>query len=213
MICFPLDDTPYEAKDMGAYLGTRTRGVYSADDNLKVSPGAGGMTVSVSAGLAWLKRSAFWGTAALQEQALTLTLDTADGVLGRIDVIVCRLNIVNNYAEIMVKKGAFSSAPIMPTPLRNNSYDEIYLASVTVRAGMVKVTASDITDTRTDEKVCGLMRDGVTGLPSAQFYAQMQALIDELRAAIDATYQEDSVKVKDHATDAAINDIVASTAV
>ena len=28
MICFPLDNTPYEAKDMGTYLATRTRGVF-----------------------------------------------------------------------------------------------------------------------------------------------------------------------------------------
>ncbi len=38
MICFPLDNTPYEAKDMGTYLATRTRGVFSSDGNLAVTP-------------------------------------------------------------------------------------------------------------------------------------------------------------------------------
>ena len=111
MICFPLDNTPYEAKDMGTYLATRTRGVFSSDGNLAVTPGESGLSVSVSPGLAWLKWSDYWGTAALQEQALTLALDTADGALKRIDAIVCRLDKVNNRAEIVVKKGAPSSAP------------------------------------------------------------------------------------------------------
>ena len=109
MICFPLDNTPYEAKDMGTYLATRTRGVFSSDGNLAVTPGESGLSVSVSPGLAWLKWSDYWGTAALQEQALTLALDTADGELKRIDAIVCRLDKVNNRAEIVVKKGAPSS--------------------------------------------------------------------------------------------------------
>ena len=55
MICFPLDNTPYEAKDMGTYLATRTRGVFSSDGNLAVTPGESGLSVSVSPGLSWHK--------------------------------------------------------------------------------------------------------------------------------------------------------------
>ena len=52
MICFPLDNTEYEAKDMGAYLGTRTRGVFSAEGNFAVTPAENGLAVKVSPGLA-----------------------------------------------------------------------------------------------------------------------------------------------------------------
>lgn len=196
MICFPLDNTPYEAKDMGTYLATRTRGVFSSDGNLAVTPGESGLSVSVSPGLAWLKWSDFWGVAALQEQALTLTLDTADGALKRIDAIVCRLDKVNNRAEIVVKKGAPSSAPIVVPPVRDANYDELYIATVLIGAGIVSISASAITDQRLNEEYCGLMRDGVTGIPTAQLQTQVQQLIDHLRDEINGVEQGSEVMLK-----------------
>ena len=186
MICFPLDNTPYEAKDMGSYLATRTRGVFSSDGNLAVTPGESGLSVSVSPGLAWLKWSDYWGTAALQEQALTLALDTADGALKRIDAIVCRLDKVNNRAEIVVKKGAPSSAPIVVPPVRDANYDELYIATVLIGAGVISISASAITDQRLNEEYCGLMRDGVTGIPTASLHAQAQQILTELTDALNA---------------------------
>lgn len=196
MICFPLDNTPYEAKDMGTYLATRTRGVFSSDGNLAVTPSESGLSVSVSPGLAWLKWSDYWGTAALQEQALTLDLDTADGALKRIDAIVCRLDKVNNRAEIVVKKGAPSSAPIVVPPVRDANYDELYIATVLIGAGVISISASAITDQRLNEDYCGLMRDGVTGIPTAPMQAQVQQLIDHLRAEVDGIEQGSEVMLK-----------------
>lgn len=186
MICFPLDNTPYEAKDMGTYLATRTRGVFSSDGNLAVTPGESGLSVSVSPGLAWLKWSDYWGTAALQAQAITLNLDTADGALKRIDAIVCRLDKVNNRAEIVVKKGAPSSAPIVVPPVRDANYDELYIATVLIGAGVISISASAITDQRLNEEYCGLMRDGVTGIPTASLHAQAQQILTELTDALNA---------------------------
>ena len=196
MICFPLDNTPCEAKDMGTYLATRTRGVFSSDGNLAVTPSESGLSVSVSPGLAWLKWSDYWGTAALQEQALTLDLDTADGALKRIDAIVCRLDKVNNRAEIVVKKGAPSSAPIVVPPVRDANYDELYIATVLIGAGVISISASAITDQRLNEEYCGLMRDGVTGIPTAQLQEQVQQLIDHLRAEVDGIEQGSEVMLK-----------------
>ena len=192
MICFPLDNTPYEAKDMGTYLATRTRGVFSSDGNLAVTPSESGLSVSVSPGLAWLKWSDYWGTAALQEQALTLDLDTADGALKRIDAIVCRLDKVNNRAEIVVKKGAPSSAPIVVPPVRDANYDELYIATVLIGAGVISISASAITDQRLNEEYCGLMRDGVTGIPTASLHAQAQQILTELTATLDAQIVQQS---------------------
>lgn len=192
MICFPLDNTPYEAKDMGTYLATRTRGVFSSDGNLAVTPGESGLSVSVSPGLAWLKWSDYWGTSALQEQALTLNLDTADGALKRIDAIVCRLDKVNNRAEIVVKKGAPSSAPIVVPPVRDANYDELYIATVLIGAGVISISASAITDQRLNEEYCGLMRDGVTGIPTASLHAQAQQILTELTATLDAQIVQQS---------------------
>lgn len=196
MICFPLDNTPYEAKEMGAYLCTRTRGVFSADDNLAVSPGTEGLSVIVSPGIAWFKWSEYWGTAAVQEKSLTLKLDAADGALERLDVVVGRLDKVGNLADISIRKGAFSSAPAITDPVRDESADEIYLSSVRVRAGAVSITAEDITDMRLNEEYCGLMRDGVTGIPTAQLQEQAQELIDHLNEEIKGIEQGSEVMLK-----------------
>ena len=196
MICFPLDNTPCEAKDMGTYLATRTRGVFSSDGNLAVTPGESGLSVSVSPGLAWLKWSDYWGTAALQEQALTLDLDTADGTLKRIDAIVCRLDKVNNLAEIVVKKGPFSSSPVLLPPVRDTNYDELYIATILIDAGIVNISADAITDQRLNEEYCGLMRDGVTGIPTALLQEQVQQLIDHLREEINGVEQGSEVMLK-----------------
>ena len=54
------------------------------------------------------------------------------------------------------------------------------LCTVSVPAGSSVVTAADITDTRADEDVCGVMRDGVKGIPTAQLQAQALAMLTQL---------------------------------
>ena len=51
---------------------------------------------------------------------------------------------------------------------------------MSVPAGSSVITAADITDTRADEDVCGVMRDGVTGIPTAQLQAQALAMMTQL---------------------------------
>ena len=185
IVAFPLDNTSYTASAMGAYLGTRTRGVFSADENLAVSD-TGSMAVSVSPGLAWLKAADYWGLAVCSESAVDLTIATADGTQSRLDAVCLRLDKTANAAELVIKQGTAASVPVLPSIMRDDSYDEIYLASVSVPAGAVSITAADITDLRLDEDVCGLMRDGVTGIPTAQLQEQAEALMEQLRTELAA---------------------------
>lgn len=172
MICFPLDNTEYEANALGAWCGTRTRGVFSSDGHYAVTAN-GDMSITVGPGLAWLKADTYWGVNAFEGNSQVLALDTADGSLSRIDVICVRLDKNQNKGEIIVKRGGYSPQPpeIIP-PVRNLDYDEIYVATVMVRAGATSVLQSDITDQRLNEDYCGIMRDGVTGIPTQQLYAQ-----------------------------------------
>ena len=166
MICFPLNNTDYEADALGAWFATRTRGVFSADDHFAVSTN-NDMTVTVSGGLAWLLMSDYWGTVVLETDPKTLTIDTADGALARVDAICIQLDKNANLAKVTVKKGAYSpQPPVVTAPARNQDYDEIYVAAVTVRAGTTSILPTDITDLRLDETYCGVMRDGVSGIPT-----------------------------------------------
>lgn len=166
MICFPLNNTDYEADALGAWFATRTRGVFSADDHFAVSTN-NDMTVTVSGGLAWLLMSDYWGAVVLETDPKTLTIDTADGALARVDAICIQLDKNANLAKVTVKKGAYSpQPPVVTAPARNQDYDEIYVAAVTVRAGTTSILPTDITDLRLDETYCGVMRDGVSGIPT-----------------------------------------------
>lgn len=181
MICFPLNNTTYEANALGAWFGTRTRGVYCADDNLAVLADGEGMYVTLRPGLAWLKRDAFWGAVVLQEESLRLTLEPADGILSRIDTIVLRLDKDENLAAPLVRTGTFSAAPAFFPPVRDAHADEIILATVQIGAGAIAVTQADITDQRLNEEYCGLMRDGVTGIPTQTLHAQWTAFLAQTR--------------------------------
>lgn len=181
MICFPLNNTLYEANSLGAWLGTRTRGVFSADDNFAVLADGDGMSVTLRPGLAWLKRDTFWGTVILQEEPLQLALDPADGVLSRIDTVVLQLDKDANLAHPLIRTGTFSDSPSFAEPVRDSHVDELIVASVLIQPGAVEITQADITDQRLNETYCGLMRDGVTGIPTAALYAQWDAFFAQMQ--------------------------------
>ncbi len=184
MICFPLDNTEYEANALGAWCGTRTRGVYSADGHYAVTANDD-MTVTVSPGLAWLKAGDYWGVNIYESNPVVLTVDTADGSLSRIDAVCVRLDKNQNRGEIVIKKGRYSlQSPVIPLPARNLDYDEIYVATILVPKGATAIRQADITDQRLNENYCGVMRDGVTAIPTQQLYDAWWAWFSNLQ--IDA---------------------------
>ena len=209
IVAFPLDNTEYTASAMGAFLATRTRGVYSADDSLAVTAN-GNMTVTVGPGLAWLKAADYWGLAVCSEAAATLTVPTASSSAKRMDAVCLRLDKTGNKAELIVKPGTPAAMPVLPPLQRNDSYDEIYLAGISLAAGAVAVSAADITDLRLNEDYCGLMRDGVTGLPTAQITAQADALMEQLREAIQAASSGEGVSVYTHQKSGTIHKLTGS---
>lgn len=196
MICFPLNNTDYEADALGAWFGTRTRGVFSADNHFSVSAN-GDMTVTVGGGLAWLLMGDYWGTVVLETDPQTLTIDTADGSLARVDAICLQLDKNANLAKITIKKGTYSPQPaVITAPARNQDYDEIYVASVTVRAGATSILPTDITDLRLDETYCGVMRDGVSGIPTQALQDMWTAWFSAWKTQTDQDFEAwfDTVK-------------------
>lgn len=180
LLCYPLDNTEYEANALGAWCGTRTRGVFAAEGHYNVTPN-GDMTVTVSPGIAWLKADDYWGVVVYEANSTILTLSTADGVLNRIDAICVRLNKNQNKAEFVVKKGMYSHTPVIVAPARDIDYDEIYIATVLVKSGMTVITALDINDQRLNENYCGLMRDGVTGISTQMLYDQWISFMNTIQ--------------------------------
>ena len=189
IITYPLNGVTYDAEDVSTYLCTRTSGVYAKDTNYAVSV-TGARQITVAPGLAWVNYDDFKGVSACSREAVALTIPDADSTLPRIDRVVLQFDTAANLTAVKLKPGTPAAAPEPPAILQNHNQYELGLCTVSVPAGSSVVTAADITDTRADEAVCGVMRDSVTGIPTAQLQAQalamMTQLSTELHAKLDA---------------------------
>ena len=175
IITYPENGITYDADDASGYLSTRLSGVYSADEDFAVTAN-GGLTVTVSAGQAWVRPVRFRGRSIIMEQPETVTLTAADTVRSRIDRLVLRYDAAARKTSLQVLTGTPDSAsPTAPEITRTALVYDLCLAEIRRPAGSTEITAADITDTRADEAVCGVMRDGVTGIPTEQLVAQWQA--------------------------------------
>ena len=179
IITYPLNGVTYDAEDVSTYLCTRTSGVYSKDTNYAVSV-TGARQITVAPGLAWVNYDDFKGVSACSREAVALTIPDADSTLSRIDRVVLQFDTAANLTAVKLKTGTPAAAPEPPAILQNHNQYELGLCTVSVPAGSSVVTAADITDTRADEAVCGVMRDSVTGIPTAQLQAQALAIMTQL---------------------------------
>ena len=179
IITYPLNGVTYDAEDVSTYLCTRTSGVYAKDTNYAVSV-TGPRQITVAPGLAWINYDDFKGVSACSREAVNLTVPDADSTLPRIDRVVLQFDTAANLTAVKLKPGTPAAAPEPPAILQNHNQYELGLCTVSVPAGSSVITAADITDTRADEAVCGVMRDGVKGIPTAQLQAQALAIMTQL---------------------------------
>ena len=199
IITYPENGITYDADDASGYLATRLSGVYSAEEDFAVTA-QGGLSVQVSAGQAWVRPARFKGRSIIMEQPTNVVLTEADPVRSRIDRIVLRYDAAAKKTRLQVLDGTpDSAAPAAPEISRTALVYDLCLAEIRRPAGSTSVTAADITDTRADETVCGVMRDGVTGIPAA-------TLIQRLRAEIDKLVDKDSFYTKAE-TDAMLDEL------
>ena len=180
IITYPLNGVVYSAEDVATYLCTRTSGVYSKETNFAVST-TGTRQITVAPGLAWINYDDFKGVSVCSREENVLTVPEADNTLNRVDRVVLQFDTSENITAIKLKTGTPAVAAQPPDILQNHNQYELGLCTISVPAGSTAVTAADITDTRADEAICGVMRDGVTGIPTGTLVQQWQAVIESMK--------------------------------
>ncbi len=190
MTTWPLDNTLYTAQSIGAFTGTRTRGVFSADDCFEVSA-IGNFELQVQGGLAWLQKEKYWGVAVLETLPTVFSIDIGSGALQRYVAVVLQLDKTANLSRLVLKYGEYGDEK--PLPVRDEFYDEIILAYCLQKAGAVELTSADITDTRLDEDLCGLMRDGVTGIPTSSLNNKLSQFINSIEAELKSVEDKEGL--------------------
>lgn len=198
IITYPLDGVTYSAEDVATYLCTRTSGVYAKDSNFAVSI-TGTRQITIAPGLAWINYDDFKGVSVCSREDTVLTMPDADNTLNRVDRVVLQFDTSSNLTAIRLKTGTPAVAAQPPDILQNHNQYELGLCTISVPAGSAAVTSADITDTRTDEAVCGLMRDGVTGIPTETLLAQYTAILTAMQQSGNAQLQQlaESIKAVD----------------
>lgn len=179
IVLYPANGYDFDAADVAAYLAGLTSGVFSGAEDFPVTA-AGGLTVTVGAGRGWVHPSRFTGYSITKREADTLALPLADPSLPRIDRIVMRYDAGARAASLQVLQGTASSTPTAPAISRTELTYDLCLAEIARPAGSTSISTGQITDTRLDEKLCGIVRDGVTGIPTDELLAAARERIATL---------------------------------
>ncbi|ATL89412.1 collagen-like triple helix repeat-containing protein [Faecalibacterium prausnitzii] len=193
IVLYPANGFDFDAADVAAYLAGLTSGVFSGAEDFPVTA-AGGLKVTVGAGRGWVHPSRFTGYSITKREADTLTMPLADTSLSRIDRIVMRYDAGARAASLQVLQGTASSTPTAPAISRTELIYDLCLAEITRPAGSTSITTGQITDTRLDEALCGIVRDGVTGIPTDELLAAAKERIGGLeeKATSSAAAAKDS---------------------
>lgn len=195
IVLYPANGFDFDAADVAAYLAGLTSGVFSGAEDFPVTA-ADGLTVIVGAGRGWVHPSRFTGYSITKREADTLTMPLADPSLPRIDRIVMRYDAGARAASLQVLQGTASSTPTAPAISRTELIYDLCLAEITRPAGSTSITTGQITDTRLDEALCGIVRDGVTGIPTDELLAAARERIATLeeKATTSAAAAKDSAE-------------------
>lgn len=195
IVLYPANGYDFDAADVAAYLAGLTSGVFSSAEDFPVTA-AGGLKVTVGAGRGWVHPSRFTGYSITKRESDTLPLPLADPSLPRIDRIVMRYDAGARAASLQVLQGTASSTPTAPAISRTELIYDLCLAEITRPAGSTSISTGQITDTRLDEKLCGIVRDGVTGIPTDELLAAARERINALeeKATSSAAAAKDSAE-------------------
>lgn len=163
IITYPLNNIEYTAEDAELYHATRTSGVF-ANDDFPITVSGDGNVVTIGEGIGWIRNSKFSGKVVANKSEMSLDLGLPHATYPRIDAVVLQFNANANASEIIVKNGTAQTNPIPPEVVRTESTYELHLYHVYREAGAASVTASNVTDLRSDSAYCGIMSDDVTML-------------------------------------------------
>lgn len=150
-------DKTYFAEEFAEYFRTYfTDGVFSYGANLVITPGTG-LSVNIGYGAAIANGYGYW----LEDDSsgvknLKLTASTATPRIDRV-VLRCDTSVGNRSIALAIKNGTPATAPTAPALTRSGNIYELSLAQIYVGANALTLQASNITDERQNESLCGLV--------------------------------------------------------
>ena len=195
-------DRVYKAEDWAWYFATFiANGIFpKPSDGLQVVAYSG-MEIRVNAGYAFINGYAFRNPA-----TLSVTLDTAEGALNRVDRVVVRWDLPQRDMYIAVLKGTPSAKPTATAVTRTTEIWELALADIYVGKGVTRIQTQNITDQRFNSAVCGIVTGTVEEIDASVLTKQftdffntysLQLQIEELAAAMQEVKKQAEAGTKE----------------
>lgn len=177
-------DRKYKAEEFAEYFNSFiSNGVFPKPSTGLQVLANNNMTLTIKTGKAWINGYFYFNTG-----DLALTLDTADGVLNRIDRVVARWDLLAREIKLKIKKGTYSATPTAPALSRDADIYELALADVYVGAGVIAIGQAQVTDQRLNNNLCGLVVGTVGELDTTAFSAQLQGWFNKYQSMSAAQY-------------------------
>jgi len=172
----PIYDRASNSEEFASLIKGFWRDGVFGTDALTVFAGSG-MTATVGAGSVLVQ-----GRVAKITSPKTVNFETANSQ-PRFDIVVARRDLSNAVRDIVldVVKGVPASTPVAPAPVRNATIWELCLAIVKIPANVGMVQQQNITDTRLDRNLCGIVAATMTDIDTSRFYEQIQADLSSFR--------------------------------
>lgn len=179
-------DRVYLAEQFAAYFASFIgNGVFGSSMQQLEVVANNDMTTNVLSGQAWINGWWYRNTG-----VYTLSHSVADGVLSRIDVVVLRWDHSARDMYLTVIEGTPSANPIKPPIVRNADYYDLQLCMVSIPAGSIRITQAQITDTRLDNSVCGLVTGVVDQIDTTSLFSQFMTAYQEWKDNQQADYED-----------------------
>ncbi|MGL4990953.1 MAG: pyocin knob domain-containing protein [Sarcina sp.] len=171
-------DREYDAGDWAEYFASFIgNGIFpNPTNNLQVQAGEG-LNVIVNEGKAWINGYFYSNT-----EPLTLPLNPANQTYGRIDTVVCELNLNTREISIYIVEGNCSPNPIASPLVKSEKIYQLALAQIMVGANVTSIGQSSINDTRFNSGVCGVVAGVVNQIDTTDLFNQFSAAFDNLFA-------------------------------
>lgn len=168
-------DRKYKAEDFANYFKTFIgNGVFPNPSNNLIVTSNGDMTITVSPGYAFINGYMYSNT-----DDLILTHNVSDSILNRIDRVVVRCDFSNREITVVIKQGESNSNPTAPTLQRDTTIYELGIADILINRGSISILQSNITDTRLNNDLCGIVTQTVNEIDTSELYLQLQGYIEE----------------------------------
>lgn len=176
-------DRVYYAEDFRrVFQAFFTNGLFpNPSTNLQVLSLNSNMVVTVQPGVAHIN-----GATYTNDEPIEFALDTANANYNRLDLIVLRLEETERTCHVYYRAGTPSGNPQEPPLYRSADVWELKLAKITVRSGTQIINQADITDTRLDATVCGIVAAIPDHVDTSTIFGQYNDAWEQVKATMAA---------------------------